>query len=345
MAISESNSSPNHVYRLNSRDSEWIRVLASQLVLIHHLNPWAARLLESPFLKMLDYFGVYYSVGWFWVYSGFVFDWVYNKSINQLSVNFKALDFSLKRIRRLYPLHVVTLSIMLLINNMGIGVPVLYTWKSVVANYLLLQNIFGGGSELSINPVMWSVSLELVAYAAFYCYVRYLGGTRLWALVVFVGALITTKIVGFGQNPATVVCLFFGGTILSWLYQGEKSLQQVLKLVVASIVLVIFGSRYSSFAPLVTISTMSLFIATGYFIKSNSLFQFLADRTYTLYVTHNLVIWVVVHCYFTNLYVAVCTYFLGSWGLSILIDQPVVKDIYSRFVRSISVKLTWYNVK
>lgn len=328
------------VYHLGSRDSEWIRVLASQLVLIHHLNPWATRLFELPFLRRLDYLGVYYSVGWFWVYSGFVFDWVYNKSSNQLSVGFSALDFSLKRIRRLYPLHVVTLSFILLINNMGIGFPGVHTWKSVILNYLLLQNILGGGSELSINPVMWSVSLELVAYAAFYCWVRFLGGTRIWGLLVLFGALITTKIVGAGQNPATAICLFFGGTVLSWLYQGEKSFQQVLKLVVASLIIVIIGSRYSSLSPLVVIGYMSLFIASGYFIKSNSLVQFLADRTYTLYVTHNLVIWVVIYCNFTNLSVAAITYFLGSWILSVLIDHSAVKDIYLCFVRSVTIMLT-----
>jgi peptidoglycan/LPS O-acetylase OafA/YrhL len=340
MSISQLKSCNPKTYRLGSRDSEWIRVLASVFVLIHHLNPWASRLLENPGLQLLADWGANYSVGWFWVYSGFVFDWVYNNESNRSSIGFKVVPFIIKRIRRLYPLHVITLILILTITYFeNSHVRVVTTVNSLVLNFLLLQNISGGGAEKSINPVMWSVSLELVAYAFFYCWVRYLGGSRLWSILVLIASLITVKLIGFGQNPASAILLFFGGTVLSWLYKRDQQILQIVTVVIASLMLVFVGSKYSTFYPLSVVGTISIFIASGYFIKNSSFFQFLADRTYTLYVTHTLVIWVVVQCHFTNQYFAACTYFLCSWCLSILIDQAIVKDIYSRCLRAFIEKL------
>lgn len=328
-------------YRLGTRDSEWIRVLASQLVLIHHLNPWASQLLTLPYMNVLDFLGANYSVGWFWVYSGYVFDSVYNNVHNRSSKKFSALDFFLKRVRRLYPLHIITLAIILTLNSVSSSsFGSLYTWDSVVLNFMLLQNIFGGGSEKSINPVMWSVSLELVAYAVFYFWVRYFSGTRIWSIVILVGCLVICKFIGYGQNSASALCLFFGGTILSWLYQGNKSINQIVTLVVGSLIVLCIGYKFATFAPLFVIAIMSLFVASGFWIKSNSLCQFLADRTYTLYVTHTLVIWGVTRSGPNSQYSAAIMYFLSSWCLSILIDQPLLKELYSRCLLAFNLRLT-----
>jgi peptidoglycan/LPS O-acetylase OafA/YrhL len=130
-----------------------------------------------PFHSVLTLFysAGHYAVPWFWTLSGYIFFWNYEASIAEGTVS--ATEFSLLRFSRLYPLHLLTL---LLVTILQIA---LLSRYGTVFNYseyfnpgMFVAQLFMASNWFTIgysfNGPIWSISIEVLVYAVFFVLAR-----------------------------------------------------------------------------------------------------------------------------------------------------------------------------
>jgi peptidoglycan/LPS O-acetylase OafA/YrhL len=142
----------------------------------HDFNPQL-----QPFYAQLSFFYRYglYGVQVFWCISGFIFFWKYGAAIAARQVG--AGGFFLLRFSRLYPLHLLTLLLVALLQAVYSGAHGYYfVYRDNSVGSFLLQ--LGMASHwlypltgFSFNGPIWSVSLEVLAYLLFFVVTRRLG--------------------------------------------------------------------------------------------------------------------------------------------------------------------------
>jgi peptidoglycan/LPS O-acetylase OafA/YrhL len=151
------------------RSLDILRGLAAILVIFFHIN-WNNHLTGTHFFRHSFLF-----VDLFFILSGFIISIVYSGRIFTIT---DATRFMILRFFRLYPLHLVTLLVLVAIESTKYILGVLglisenaqfayqRTVPSLFANLLFLQ---GSGilTQLSWNTPSWSISCEMFAYVAF----------------------------------------------------------------------------------------------------------------------------------------------------------------------------------
>jgi peptidoglycan/LPS O-acetylase OafA/YrhL len=154
------------------------RGLAAVVVLIWHYAhffftagataPSIARSAQ-PFYTLLRpfYDHGYYAVEYFWLISGFVFAAVYAGRATDTR------SFVVNRVARLYPLHVLTLVVVALLQLLSVAVcghEQIYVnndlWHFILN--LLFASHWGLEKGYSFNGPTWSVSIEILIYAVFW---------------------------------------------------------------------------------------------------------------------------------------------------------------------------------
>jgi peptidoglycan/LPS O-acetylase OafA/YrhL len=151
---------------------------------------------QQPFYSI---FRLFYTDGWlavdlFFCLSGFIFFWLYSRSISEHGLGW--LKFSVLRFSRLYPLHFVTLLVAAvegwLLNSTHVR-PDLFPnndWYHFVLN-LVFASQWGFERGLSFNGPSWSLSVEVLLYAVFFAFcVRGLGKWWHLGLMVVFGYLL-----------------------------------------------------------------------------------------------------------------------------------------------------------
>lgn len=133
----------------------------------------------------------HFAVQFFWLISGFVFATVYENSAATTR------QFFIARFARLYPLHLITLVIVAILQAISIrttGHSLIYENNDLWHLMLNLAFISAWGLErgYSFNGPIWSVSIELLVYALFWTFRRPLFrwglvGPALLTFVFFVG--------------------------------------------------------------------------------------------------------------------------------------------------------------
>jgi peptidoglycan/LPS O-acetylase OafA/YrhL len=178
---------------------EGLRFLATFSVLIWHYQHFAyagdrpVDLIKSelPFYGLL--FPFYevgnYGVWLFWCISGFIFFWKYREAISNRSVS--AWTFFVFRLSRLYPLHFATLLIVALLQ------PIYFALNETFFVYqnndiphflaqLLMASDWGPVRGDSFNGPIWSVSVEVLVYAAFFLTLRFATKSPLFNAIVII---------------------------------------------------------------------------------------------------------------------------------------------------------------
>lgn len=133
-------------------------------------------------LPLYRWFFLFYESGWlavdlFFGLSGFVFYWLYSKSIAERSVS--PLHFGLLRFSRLYPLHFATL-VLVAIGQLSYrsinGSSFIYVFNDVKHFLLNIFFVSSWGFErgFSFNGPVWSVSIEVLLYLLFFIGCRFL---------------------------------------------------------------------------------------------------------------------------------------------------------------------------
>jgi peptidoglycan/LPS O-acetylase OafA/YrhL len=138
-----------------------------------------------------------YTDGWravdlFFSLSGFVFYWLYARAVAERAITLR--DFAVLRLSRLYPLHFATLLAVAtgqlwLMRTTGSY----FVYPENDAEHFLLNLFFvsswGFERGYSFNGPVWSVSVEMLLYLAFFAYCR--------LFPVRFGMLLVASIIGF----------------------------------------------------------------------------------------------------------------------------------------------------
>jgi peptidoglycan/LPS O-acetylase OafA/YrhL len=189
-----------------------------------------------PFSRILywPYHFGYVAVDIFFILSGFIFFTLYRNKIAEHSLSFR--DFAVLRFSRLYPLHWLTLIIVLMVQvfiDIN-GLPVDYTgshWKFFffLINVPMLQNGWFT-TYYSFNAPSWSISIEIMMYLLFFlvfCNTRETKKYLLYCLfLIYLGAVI--KLSGddkafFNEQVARGLMGFFIGCLTGEIYEYCKT--------------------------------------------------------------------------------------------------------------------------
>jgi peptidoglycan/LPS O-acetylase OafA/YrhL len=211
--------------RLNSLDAA--RGIASLSVVLCH---WQHFFYESgklpehfnqqaqPLYGILAAFyehGGHIAVPFFFTLSGFVFFWLYREKFFNRSCSLAS--FAISRFARLYPLHIVTLVAVLVLQLVFLAnYSSYFVYTHNDAYHFILNLIFGSywGFEKgwSFNAPIWSVSIEIGLYAAFFM-AAYLGTAGWKSTAAWVATLVVLPYLGLasGRWIQPLECFFLGG--------------------------------------------------------------------------------------------------------------------------------------
>ncbi|MCW1383183.1 acyltransferase [Novosphingobium sp. KCTC 2891] len=151
------------------------------------------------------------AVQYFWAVSGFVFAHVYLADANARG------RFWLARIARLWPLHLLTLVLVAVLQAAysGINGTAFVYHQQDVKHFLMslvLAHYWGWQTNQSFNGPSWSLSTEILAYAAFWLLLPGLRRAPLLLAVPVAALMLGAFFMGAPNEPAlTCVGYFFGG--------------------------------------------------------------------------------------------------------------------------------------
>jgi peptidoglycan/LPS O-acetylase OafA/YrhL len=153
------------------------------------------------------------AVNLFFCLSGFVFFWLYEKTITDGTTSFA--EFSVLRFSRLYPLHFATLVLVALGQAVHISLTHTHFVHELNDPYHFLLNLafaqaWGFQNDFSFNGPAWSVSIEILLYGIFFavCRRRMTSSLMLFALSFGGGGVASAFNVALGSGLA---CFFVGG--------------------------------------------------------------------------------------------------------------------------------------
>jgi peptidoglycan/LPS O-acetylase OafA/YrhL len=163
-----------------------------------------------PFHGLLHFFyeSRPYGVWVFWCISGFIFFWKYRDAIADRSMG--GWKFFVLRLSRLYPLHLMTLLLVALLQAVYHGVSgYFFVYQDNDLRHFLLQLFMASnwGAELdySFNGPIWSISIEVLVYAAFFPLL--LATRSAWLNVIVVAVCVNAS----GYIPACFAFFYIGG--------------------------------------------------------------------------------------------------------------------------------------
>jgi peptidoglycan/LPS O-acetylase OafA/YrhL len=143
------------------------RGIAAWYVVVYHIRLSFADSIPAPIMAFLA--KGYLAVDLFFVLSGFVMWLTYGHKFAQKGLS-AAPDFYIKRIARIYPLHIfILMSVLLYVAVLwmtGRYNPATYPIAEFPLHILLVQN-WGMTAKLAWNDPDWSISTEMAAYLIF----------------------------------------------------------------------------------------------------------------------------------------------------------------------------------
>lgn len=258
---------------------------------------------QAQMLPMFDVLRIFYERGWlavdlFFSLSGFIFFWLYADAINARRVS--GQKYFILRFSRLYPLHLFTLLAVALeqiIYSSIKGNDFVYQLNDLrhfVLNLVLLPSV-GLERGYSFNAPIWSVSVEVVLYTAFFTLCR----VQRPRLPVLIGITFAAFVLDF-YNPVQRGCKsFFLGGCLFYLYQilsGSRHARKTTSILaavttvmwIATIVLFYLGLGRQKFVVAVlfpcTILSLAMIEKTRRTFLSE--LSFLGDISYSSYLLH-----------------------------------------------------------
>ena len=131
----------------------------------------------------------YIAVDFFFVLSGFIISYTYYPSLIEKSFSFK--EFSLRRIARLYPVHIATLILFILLMVVAGFFDMIANREGeylieFIRSLFLVHGWFGRGEDaVFFNSPSWSISVEFFAYLTFPFAILMLSKMRLSHMIVF----------------------------------------------------------------------------------------------------------------------------------------------------------------
>jgi peptidoglycan/LPS O-acetylase OafA/YrhL len=245
-------SPPSHFYTLDA-----IRGIAAIIVVIYHWqlfyyanDTWVPGDIDKTALPFYPYLSVIYNdavvaVDMFFLLSGFVFFWLYADRIATRKINFR--KFMIFRVSRLYPIHLVTLLLVavlqwLMLKNAGHYYIVQYNdTYHFILNLLFMQS-WGIEKGASFSGPSWSASVEVFLYLVFFiiCYLKL--QNKKWLLFLFIPAGIFLQyyytLIGKGMYS-----FFLGGLVYYlylWMIKENRAQKYLPALIVFTVLFWVF---------------------------------------------------------------------------------------------------------
>lgn len=149
-----------------------MRGIAAAIIVVYHFRDQFGPAINldpvSPFFSRS-----YLLVDFFFVLSGYVISLAYAKIFEAGIRQADYIGFLIKRLARIYPLHIIVLAAFVLSETAKYAVPTaayppfsVNTWASLIANVLLVQS-WGILDHYTWNHPAWSISTEWFAYLIF----------------------------------------------------------------------------------------------------------------------------------------------------------------------------------
>ena len=277
-------------------------------------------------------------VAFFFILSGFVCSLGYGQRIHEGV--FRYGDFLWKRLKKLYPLHLLCLLFFLLVSQTTLDLKVL-------VNALLLQSwVPDPDWYFSCNKVSWFLSSLLFCYVAFPFVYRHL--SRYLTLAVLLAYTAVFWLIPYEQVNAVLYVFplvrfvdFYLGMLLYWFYKRKpgmnaNSWMEVLLMVLLFLTLTVYPFMDAKLcnAPLFWLVLLPLILVfaqengvVSHLLKSRPM-QFLGSLTMPLFLTHQMLIGILLHRLPempAMLMLAVCIFviLMISWGVQIIISRLI----------------------
>ncbi len=208
----------------------------------------------------LFYESGHYAVQVFWAISGFIFFYRYGAAIHERRVTLG--QYLVYRVSRLYPLHLLTLVAVMLLQLVFLRVngrhaPFVFApfdLRHFVLNVLMISQ-WGLQAGLSFNGPVWSVSIEEFCYLAFFFIASGLVFTRRTLALLFVAACVLRSTNPLSPEFAECLALFLVGGVVwgvhGWVIEGgaARRLGSITALGAAIIALVVIRPAYPALPP------------------------------------------------------------------------------------------------
>lgn len=300
--------SPVHGAKIRFHSIDLIRGLAAASILVFHFKNFAAgggslsRLPQAldgvSLLQGMSAIRNYgsWAVMLFWMLSGFVFMNVYG------SRRPGWWQFWVNRIARLYPLHLLTLLVILALQVLAIrqfGHWLIFPADSALefAKQLFFASAWLGDQHHSFNGPIWSVSVEVLIYLCFYFYAQRAPNNLATCLLAMVGFAALVPVT-HGSNLAVCGLFFFGGAsgyALFTLCPPEKRRHLAAASAALFVAFTIAGLRFGTHGPLSLwllpiFGTLVLTLACAEEAGLRRVFQhtgFVGDMSYSTYLWHS----------------------------------------------------------
>ena len=286
---------------------EILRFISAFAILVWHYQHFNYPLISEEiivqqpyynYLKIFYTFG-YMGVNFFWCISGFIFFWKYGDVIKDI----KFSKFFLSRFSRLYPLHFVTLILVLLLQKI---------YFSTNGNYFITQNndlyhfclqLFMGSNwgfenGVSYNGVIWSISIEILVYGIFFFILSLINKNILLNITIIIFCLILK--VNYEHTVHGIVdcaLFFFLGGCLCFFLDHKKQLKLTLKILFSILILCFLSFDYfliykiNNYAYIIQLILypILIFIFCEIYISNRLISNFLriiGNLTYSSYLLH-----------------------------------------------------------
>lgn len=308
-------------------------VAAAAIVVLHYAEYCRGNPVANTIFAHVQHFNLL--VDLFFVISGFVIASQYaGKVTDRPSIG----HFLWRRLARIYPLHLLTLAFYLLIAaaiQLGIAKgdnPARYPLSDIPAQLLLLHAIIG--ERLTFNFPSWSISAEMVCYAAFPLLAALALRKRSLALAAFVAMIAANAVIAAatGTGPWTE-WINHGGAmralpsftlgIVLFRYRDVVGSQPSLTLPIAPVMLafIVLGIALPATALLILVYAIAVLALRLDLTKRASSFarfgfERWSDYTYSVYMLHVPVATVVLSIF--NRYVPVDKLMLVPLALLVL---------------------------
>ncbi len=273
---------------------------------------------KQPFYAAFGLFydhGIY-GVQIFWCISGYIFFWKYGAAIAQRTLSFKR--FFILRFSRLYPLHILTLLLVLVLQSLYFrdhDYFFVYQHNGLIQfiSQIFLASSWGFTQGDSFNGPIWTISVEVLVYLVFFVLLRQFG--QMW--IVNVGIVLFCIVATLMSVSNSIIeCLAFfyvGGvsalaTLALHKTNGERhwrvAAMVVLVFLVPSIAvgLNLYQSRYFTFFVLLIYTGALLSCMSGDYPlhpRIRNILEAAGNMTYSSYLIHfpiQLAIALLYHC-------------------------------------------------
>jgi len=210
----------------------------------------------QPFYNTLRIFYEFGTVAvqFFFILSGFIFFMFYRIKILEKTIDFKSFIFL--RLTRLYPLHLLTLIIVLVIQffyNQSYSEYFIYksnNFENLIAHFFLIQEWGIIGETASYNGPSWSISVEFFLYITFFIISIFFIKNIFQSLIT----IIFTLVIYFFLQPLLNnlilgLLLFYIGGFTFFLYSYLKKIhrKKLFILVLIIINVIVFGRFLNEF--------------------------------------------------------------------------------------------------